>query len=56
MKGKDINVEIEAEKKKLEKLVEEAWKKGIPLSKDRAVLAQSRKIDKLVLKILKGEK
>jgi len=37
----------------LSKLAEEAWEKGVPLSKDRAVLAQSRKIDKLVLKIYK---
>jgi len=53
MKETNLNEELEKEKEKLSKLVDEALKKDIPLSQDEAVIAQSRKIDALVVKIQK---
>lgn len=55
MKGKNIDEELEKEKKKLGELVEEVSKKGLPLSQDEAVLAQSRKVDALIIKLHQAE-
>jgi ATP-dependent exoDNAse (exonuclease V) alpha subunit len=45
--------ELEKEKEKLERLVNEALKNGIPIIQDEAVMAQSRRVDKLLNKFLK---
>ena len=47
------NKELENEKEKLNKLVDEALNKGIPITQDEAVIAQNRKVDVLVVKIQK---
>lgn len=52
MLEKNINEELERERRKLDELAEKAREKGIPLSQDEAVLAQSRKIDALILRSL----
>jgi hypothetical protein len=53
MNETNLNKELEKEKEKLSKLAEEALKNNIPLPQDEAVMAQSRKIDALVVKIQK---
>ncbi|NLA27380.1 MAG: hypothetical protein GX878_08310 [Firmicutes bacterium] len=56
MKEKNISEELEKERKKFGELTKKAREKGIPLSQDEAVLAQSRKIDALIMKFLKLDK
>lgn len=48
-KSNDENLEDEREK--LNKLVDEAMKKGIPFDQDEALMEQNRKVDELVIKI-----
>ncbi|NLA12138.1 MAG: hypothetical protein GX883_08440 [Firmicutes bacterium] len=55
MKRENIKEELEKEKKKLGELIEETYKKGLPLSQDEAVLVQSRKVDALIIKIHQAE-
>ena len=45
--------ELEIEKVKLIRLVDEALKNGTPLAQDEAVIEQNRKVDALVVKIQK---
>lgn len=53
MNQRSHNKELENEKEKLNKLVDEALNKGIPITQDEAVIAQNRKVDVLVVKIQK---
>ncbi|TEB16216.1 hypothetical protein Psfp_01443 [Pelotomaculum sp. FP] len=53
MKKVSLNEKLEKEKEKLNRLADEALKNGIPLTQDEAVMAQSRKVDALVVKIQK---
>lgn len=53
MKHSDIYNELKKEREKLNKLVDEALKKGIPISKTDAIMEQSRKVDLLAIKIQK---
>ena len=55
MKQVSYNKELEKEKEKLNKLVDEALNKGTPLTQDEAVIAQNRKVDALVVKIQKDK-
>jgi len=48
-----LNEQLEKEQEKLRKLGEEALKNGIPLTQDEAFMAQNRKVDALVVKIIK---
>jgi len=50
-----LNKKLEKERKKLNRLAAEAIKSGIPLAQDEAVMAQSRKVDILVVRIQKEE-
>jgi hypothetical protein len=43
--------ELEREKEKLNKLLDEAFNKGTPFTEDDAVMEQNRKVDTLVAKI-----
>ena len=51
MKQKKYNEELEKEKEKLNRLIDEAIKNGTPLSHDEAVVAQNRKVDVLVARL-----
>jgi len=53
MKKAALNDKLEKEQEKLRKLAEEALKNGIPLTQDEAFMAQNRKVDALVVKIIK---
>lgn len=55
MKQVSYNKELENEKEKLNKLVDEALNKGTPLTQDEAVIAQNRKVDAMVVKIQKNK-
>lgn len=50
-----LHEKLEKERRKLNKLGEEALKNGIPLTQDEAFMAQNRKVDALVVKIIKGK-
>ncbi len=54
MKQKSYNEKLKKEKEKLERLVDEALKNGVPLALDESVMAQSRKIDILILSVRKS--
>jgi len=45
-----IDIELEAEKARLNALVEEAMKKGLPTSVNQEILEQSRRVDALITK------
>ncbi len=53
MKKSSLNDKLEKEQEKLRKLGEAALKKGIPLTQDEAFMAQNRKVDELVVKVVK---
>lgn len=53
MKQVSYNDKLQKEKEKLGQLVDEAKENGIPLAQDKAVMAQSRKVDALIGRILK---
>lgn len=55
MKKLDLNEKLKIEKEKLNRLAEEAMKNGIPLTQDEAFMAQNRKVDELVVKIIKEQ-
>ncbi len=48
---KPSDEDLEKEREKLNKLVDEAIKKGIPFDQDEALMEQNRKVDELVAKI-----
>lgn len=51
MKPTDIEAKLEREREKLEKLAREALQKGISPIEDERVLIQTRKVDRLIVKI-----
>lgn len=53
MKKEGYDKELEKEKEKLNKLVDEAFNKGTPFTEDEAIMEQNRKVDSLVVKIQK---
>lgn len=53
MKKASLNDKLEQEQEKLRKLGEEALKNGIPLTQDETFMAQNRKVDALVVKVIK---
>lgn len=53
MKENNLNEKLEREREKLSRLAEKALKNNVPFSQDEAVIAQSRKIDALVVKVQK---
>jgi len=53
MKKASLNDRLEKEKEKLNRLADKALKNGIPLTQDEAFMAQNRKVDALVVKIIK---
>ncbi|NPV89656.1 MAG: hypothetical protein HPY50_02620 [Firmicutes bacterium] len=53
MKKASLNDKLEKEQEKLRKLGEEALKNDIPLTQDEAFMAQNRKVDALVVKVIK---
>lgn len=55
MKQEDCNEELGKEKEKLNKLVDQALNKGILITQDEVVIAQSHKVDTLVVKIQKEQ-
>ena len=55
MKKASLNDKLEKEKEKLNRLADEALKKGVPLIQDEAFMAQNRKVDALVVKIIKEQ-
>lgn len=55
MKWMNYHEELEKEKEKLNRLADEALKNGIPLTQDEAFMEQNRKVDALVVKIIKEE-
>lgn len=55
MKKASLNDRLEKEQEKLRKLGEEALKNGIPLTQDEAFMAQNRKVDALVVKVIKEQ-
>ena len=48
--------ELEREMEKLNKLLDEAFNKGTPLTEDEAVMEQNRIVDTLVVKIQKEKR
>ncbi len=55
MKKPSLDEKLKIEKEKLNRLADEAWEKGIPLNQDEAFMTQNRKVDELVVKILKEQ-
>jgi hypothetical protein len=55
MKKASLNDKLEKEQEKLRKLGEEVLKNGIPLTQDEAFMAQNRKVDALLVKIIKEQ-
>ena len=55
MKKSSFDEKLKIEKEKLNELADEALKKGIPLIQDEEFMAQNRKVDELVVKILKEQ-
>lgn len=55
MKKLDLNEKLKIEKEKLNRFADEALKNGIPLTQDEAFMAQNRKVDALVVKIIKEQ-
>ncbi|WP_018307125.1 hypothetical protein [Desulfitobacterium hafniense] len=53
MKNTRLNEELERERKKLDKLADEAQRRGIPLVQDKDFMVQNQKVDALVLKYMK---
>ena len=53
MKRMNYHKELEKEQEKLRRLGEEALKNGIPLTQDEAFMVQNRKVDELVVKVIK---
>ena len=51
MKNIPLNEKLKKEKEKLNKLANEALRKGVPLTQDEKFMAQNRKVDALVAKI-----
>ena len=56
MKEAPLNEMLEKEKIKLNRLADEALKNGTPIIENEAVIAQSRKVDALVVKIQRKKK
>jgi len=55
MKKESLNDKLKKEQEKLRRLGDEALKKGISLTQDEAFMAQNRKVDELVVKIIKEQ-
>jgi len=55
LKRVNYHKELEKEKEKLNRLADEALKNGIPLTQDEAFMAQNRKVDALVVKVIKEQ-
>lgn len=55
MKQMNFKKELEKEREKLNRLVEEVMKKGIPLNHDKEFMEQNRKVDELVVKVQREE-
>ncbi|ACL18574.1 hypothetical protein [Desulfitobacterium hafniense] len=53
MKDALLNEKLENERKKLSKLADEAWQRGVPLIQDKNFMVQNQKVDALVLKYMK---
>lgn len=53
MKESLFNEKLENERKKLGKLADEAWRRGVPLIQDEEFMLQNQKVDALVLKYMK---
>lgn len=51
MRNISLNEKLEKEKEKLNKLANEAWRKGIALTQDEEFMAQNQKVDVLVAEI-----
>ncbi|KUO73191.1 MAG: hypothetical protein APF77_13090 [Clostridia bacterium BRH_c25] len=51
MKKSCFDKKLEKEKEKLYRLADKALENGIPLTQDKAFMAQNRKVDELVVKI-----
>lgn len=51
MKKSSCDEKLETEREKLNRLADEAMKKGIPLNQDEAFMEQNRKVDELVVRI-----
>lgn len=51
MKKSCCDENLETEREKLNRLADEAMKKGIPLNQDEAFMEQNRKVDELVVRI-----
>ncbi|HBC95138.1 MAG TPA: hypothetical protein DCZ10_20160 [Pelotomaculum sp.] len=56
MKKASLNEKLEKEKEKLNRLADKALKNGIPFIQDEAFMAQNRKVDALVVKLIKEKK
>jgi hypothetical protein len=55
MKKASLNEKLEKEREKLNRLADEALKNGIPLTQDEAFMEQNRKVDALVIRIIKEQ-
>lgn len=55
MKTKDYRTKLEREREKLNRLVDKALENGTPISGTYEIMAQSRKVNELMLKYTAGE-
>lgn len=55
MKKSSFDEKLKIEKEKLNSLADEALEKGIPLNQDEAFMVQNRKVDELVVKIIRNQ-
>ncbi|MHB1314600.1 MAG: hypothetical protein ACYCX2_03850 [Christensenellales bacterium] len=51
MENQKLCAELERERRKLNRLVNEAMKQGTSITEDKTILEQSRKVDALITKI-----
>lgn len=53
MKQVNYNEKLQKEKEKLDRIMDETLKKGVPLAQDKAVIMQNLKVDALIVRIQK---
>ncbi len=50
----DYNKKLEAEREKLNRLVDEALKKGTPLSETHEIMKQYKKVNEIIMEMKRG--
>jgi hypothetical protein len=51
----DYNKKLQAEREKLNRLVDEALKKGVPVSRKKEITRQCKKVNEMIMEMKRGE-